>query len=409
MTLQTEKTIIPHGELVRPLTAEGQELLDIVDKHVPAIAAAAPGNDRTGRFPTEVFEGLRKDGVLGATVPAELGGLGVSCLHDVSLTLLRVAQADASTALALHMQLSRALTLTYDWTHGDPGARSLAERVLRDMGSGEAIVSTGVKDIPRDRRLTTLALRDDGSWVLTGGKTLVSLAPIATDFAVYAQTRIDGQEPRSAMAVLSRQCPGLSVLDNWDGLGMRASGSVDIVFEECPIAPGDVIVRGPITPDLAMLAGQTVSSITMLGIYTGVAQAAHDVALASLARRGAPAAAAARTLVAEMSAALFTMRSTAAAALANADRLSADTSGDPQERGAAMMTPFQCAKLIINKLAPAVVKDAQTIIGGASYSASHPLARLYRDVRAGAFMQPYTYVDAVDYLSTRELDPVSAG
>jgi len=409
MTVHTENAVM-RGELREPITPEGRDLIGLIETHLPAVAAAARDNDRDGTFPRDIFEELRKSGVLGATVPCVLGGLGVDRLHDVSLALLRVAEADASTALALHMQLSRALTLTYEWRTGPALARTLAERLLRGMGSGEAIVSTGVKDIPRDRRPTTLTQTADGGWLLSGGKTLVSMAPIATDFAVYAQTRVAGQRPQSGMAVLSRDCPGLRVLDNWDGLGMRASGSVDIVFDDCVIPPEDVVLRGPAgEQDLAMLAGQTVSSITMLGIYTGIAQSARDIAVSTLIRRGAEGAAAARTLVAEMDARLFTMRSTVAAALARADRLSYDDTGDPRERGPAMMTPFQCAKLIVNQMAPAVVFDAQSLIGGASFSASHPLARLYRDVRAGGFMQPYTYIDAVDYLSAQALGAVKNG
>ncbi|MEU4836471.1 acyl-CoA dehydrogenase family protein [Streptosporangium sp. NPDC023615] len=409
MTVHTEDAAM-HGELLEPITPEGRELLRLIETHRPAIAEAAPGNDRNGTFPREVFEGLRKDGVLGATVPSVLGGLGVDRLHDVSLALLKVAEADASTALALHMQLSRALTLTYEWRTGPAHARALAERLLRGMGSGESVVPTGVKDIPRDRRPTTLTPADDGGWLLSGGKTLVSLAPIATDFAVYAQTRVPGERPLSAMAVLTRDTPGLTVLDNWDGLGMRASGTVDILFEDCRIAPEDVVLRGPAgEQDLAMLAGQTVSSVTMLGIYTGIAQSAREIAVSAILRKGTADAAAARTLVAGMDARLFTMRAAVAAALATSDRLSYDDTSDPQKRGPAMMTPFQCAKMMVNQMAPSIVFDAQTLIGGASFVASHPLARLYRDVRAGGFMQPYTFVDAVDYLSAQALGPVRNG
>ncbi|NKE63835.1 acyl-CoA dehydrogenase, partial [Lentzea sp. PSKA42] len=85
------------------------------------------------------------------------------------------------------------------------------------------------------------------------------------------------------------------------------------------------------------------------------------------------------------------------------DAAAADLTTDPAERGRRMMTPFQRAKMIVNHLSLRIVNDSLTIVGGASYSASHPLARLVRDVRAGWFMQPYTYVDGVDYLSGQAL------
>ncbi|WP_188193689.1 acyl-CoA dehydrogenase family protein [Nonomuraea sp. SYSU D8015] len=393
------------GRLQEPITTEGRVLHDLLTAHLPTIRAAAPDNDRHGTFPTEVFEGLRKDGVLGATVPRELGGLGVSCLHDVMFALLTVAGADGSTALALHMQLSRALTLTYDWQHGSAGASALAERLLRRMGTGEAIICTGVKDIVRDKVVTTLTPGEQGGWLLSGGKTLVSLAPVATHFMIFARLEGEDGRPHLATAVVGRDDPGLTVTDNWDGLGMRASGSVDVVFDRCRIAADDVFFRGPFDDQPpAALAGQTISSINMLGIYTGLAQAARDIAVSTLVRRRMPPAGGPATLVTEIDARLYSLRSTVAAAVAEIEELSGDTTGDMDERGHRMMLPFQLAKLTVNRLAPGIVADCMTLVGGASYSASHPLARLHRDVRAGAFMHPYTYGDAVDYLSGRALD-----
>ncbi|MGH3939762.1 MAG: acyl-CoA dehydrogenase family protein [Pseudonocardiaceae bacterium] len=401
MTGQVGTTSV-RGEIRAPITAEGRTLLDLLAGHLPRIQAGAGEHDRAGAFPTAVFEEMRKDGVLGATVPAELGGLGVGCLHDVALGLLKVAETDASTALALHMQLSRGLTLTYEWRHGSATARVLAERMLRAMGSGEAVVCTTVKDSPRI--VTTLTPNGADGWLLNGQKILASMAPIATHFVISAQARPEGRAPRWAAAVVSRHHPGLTVLDDWDGLGMRASGSVGLTMRNCAVPFKDVLVRGPVgEQDDAALAGQTVSSITMLGIYLGVAQAARNLAVGALIRRGGTPEGAFRTLIAEIDARLYALRTTVATALLNADELSADVDRDPAERGRQMMVPFQSAKLMVNRVAPEIVADCLTLVGGASYTGGHPLARLYRDVRAGGFMHPYTYPDAVDFLSAQAL------
>ncbi|MCQ6556745.1 acyl-CoA/acyl-ACP dehydrogenase [Streptomyces sp. C10-9-1] len=391
------------ADLRDPRTSSGGALLDLLAEYLPPVRDGARRHDRDGAFPAEVFEGLRASGVLGATVPAELGGLGVSSLHDVCLALTTVAEADASTALALHMQLSRGLTLTHEWRYGDDRARALAERLLRGMGSGEAVVCTTVKDAGGGRVVTRLRPAPDGGWVLSGRKTLASMAPIATHFVVSARVEVAGVT-RSAAAVLPRRTPGLTVLDNWDGLGMRASGSVDVLLEDCPVGVGDVFLRGPVGElDDAALAGQTVSSITMLGIYVGVAQAARDLVVAELTRRGGAPSAGVRTLLAETEARLHGLRTTVGGTLSVADHLAYDFAGDPVERGRRMMFDFQRAKLMVNRLAPEIVSDCLSVVGGASYSASHPLARLYRDVRAGAFMHPFTYPDAVDWLSEAAL------
>lgn len=390
------------GELRAPRTPEGRVLLRIVGEHVDQIRAGAEVNDRDGTFPVETFEAFGKSGLMGATVPADLGGLGVSRMYDVATALSMVAEADASTALAWHVQLSRGLTLTYEWQHGAPHVRVLAERLLRGMAAGTAVVCGTVKDHPT----TVTTLTPDGSdhWRLSGRKMLVSMAEIASHFVIHTQTDVDGEPPRLAVVVVPRDTPGLTVLDNWDGLGMRASGSVDVAFDDCRIATGDILAFRAIgAGDDAALAGQTVSSVTMLGIYVGIAQAARDMAVGMFAGRRADPPAAVRTLLAETDAYLYTLRAAAGAAVGNADDLSADFTEEPGERGRRMMTPFQCAKMAVNQLSLTVVNNCLTIVGGASFTAAHPLSRLYRDVRAGWFMQPYTYIEGVNYLSAQAL------
>ncbi|QKW37566.1 acyl-CoA/acyl-ACP dehydrogenase [Actinomadura sp. NAK00032] len=388
--------------LEEPVTAPGRALLDRLAEHLPRIRAAAAGNDREGAFPVDTFDAFRKTGLMGATVPARLGGLGVDRLYDAAVALLEVAKADASTALALHMQFSRGLTLGFEWRHGDRRAAALAERLLRLMAAGEAVVCSGIRD--HHSVVTTLSPDGSGGWLLSGRKTLVSMGPIGTHFVINAQTDVPGEPPRLVSPVVTRGTRGLAVLDNWDGLGMRASGTVDVVFDDCPVPAGDVLVRDPVgARNDAVLAGQTVSSVAMLGIYAGVAQAARDSTVAAVGRRSAAPGGATRTLLAEIDARLYALRAAAGAALATADGAGADLDGDRSERGRRMMRSFQCAKMLVNQLAPMVVSDCLTLVGGAAYTASHELGRLYRDVRAGGFMQPYTYVDGVDFLSAQAL------
>ncbi|GGK75049.1 acyl-CoA dehydrogenase [Sphaerisporangium melleum] len=377
-------------------------MLTLVEQDAARIRDGAAANDRLGEFPTDVFERFLDNGVMAGTVPEELGGMGVSCLSDVATVLETVAAADASTALALHVQFSRGLTLTYEWRHGSPPVRALAERLLRGMATERLVICGAARD--HHTAVTRLTPDGNGGWLLSGRKTLVTLTPIATHFLVHTQKVVDGEPVTLAAAIVDRTAPGLTVVPKWDGLGMRASGTYDIAFENCPVSADDVLQRETIGAHSdRTLSGQTVSSITMLGIYAGVARAARDIAVGTAAHRSAARGtlppSAIRTMVADIETNLFTLRAAAAAALTNADELNEDLDGDLDERGRRMMVPFQCAKLTVNRLAQSVVNDAVTIVGGAAYDAAHPLSRLYRDVRAGWFMQPYTYIDAVDFLS----------
>ncbi|MFV2109790.1 acyl-CoA dehydrogenase family protein [Micromonospora sp. LOL_015] len=390
------------GDLRGPITPEGHTMVDLLTGVLPQIRSEAGDNDREGAFPVEVFGQFAKLGLMGATVPAALGGLGVHRLYDVAVALRRLAEADASTALALHVQLSRGLTLTYEWLHGPPPVRALAERLLRAMATGEAAICGALKDPPGV--VTELTADGSGGWLLNGRKTLVSMAPIGTHFFVHAQRRDAGGQVLLTVPVVRRDAPGLTVAEHWDGLGMRASGTLDVSFHNCPVATDRILERGPAGARRdAVLAGQTVSSITMLGIYAGIAQAARDLAVEVCARRWSEPPSAVRTRVAEIDARLYALHAVTGTALLNADLLAADLTGDLDERGRAMMTPFQYAKMTVNQLAPAVVDDCLSLVGGQAYAGRHPLARLYRDVRAGGFMQPYSYVDGVEYLSGQAL------
>jgi alkylation response protein AidB-like acyl-CoA dehydrogenase len=105
------------------------------------------------------------------------------------------------------------------------------------------------------------------------------------------------------------------------------------VFDDCPVVADDVLQREVVGAHSdPALAGQAVSSITMLGIYAGVARAARDIAVGAAARRRTAPPAAVRALVSDVEATLYTLQATAAAALANADELNDDLAGDLDER-----------------------------------------------------------------------------
>lgn len=389
------------GVLHRPVTVEGHELLRLVGEHLDEVRDGAAEHDRAGTLPAETIAAFGRNGTLGGTVPPELGGVGVGSLYDVAVVLSKVAEADASTALVLFAQFSRGLTFSFEWRHGTAQARVLAERVLKQMAAGEPVCG-GRAD--HYSGVTTLTPDGTGGWLLNGRKTLVTMARIAKHIIVHAETRVDGEPHRLATPVLPSGAPGVRVLDNWDGLGMRASGTVDIVFDNCRVPAENVLVRGVVGErDDRGLAGQTTSSGPALGIYVGVAQAARDLAVATVARRRGTPSAATRTLVAEVDTNLYGLRAAVGTALANADAANVDLGGDLAERGRLMMLPFQYAKQHANRVVPRIVEDCVTLVGGAAYTGGHPLARLYRDCRAGNFMQPFNYLDGVDFLSARAL------
>src|ERR1700710_704810 len=87
------------GALHRPVTREGQALLERVTEALPIVRDGAAAHDRDGTLAAEPTAAWGASGALGGTVPVELGGLGVTSLYDVAVVLAKVAEAHPSTAL----------------------------------------------------------------------------------------------------------------------------------------------------------------------------------------------------------------------------------------------------------------------------------------------------------------------
>ena len=104
--------------------------------------------------------------------------------------------------------------------------------------------------------------------------------------------------------------------------------------------------------------------------------------------------------VGEMEILLASCRSILQQAGRGADQFLAALNGRPPELGAAhgLMKDYQSAKWVVNRGAIDIVSKAMDLVGGGGFMSSHPLTRLYRDVRAGPFMQPFAPTEAREYV-----------
>ena len=189
---------------------------------------------------------------------------------------------------------------------------------------------------------------------------------------------------------------------------MRVSGSQSLVLEDCRVSAGSVQIAGPWgrwTPTLLMR--RTLNNLTLLAVFVGIADAASRIAIESASSEtkvkldGASAlASGVQTRVGEMQIALH---AAAGALVWAADRLDAflptPAGATPSlEDAHVQMGEYQQAKWIVHENTIAVVSHARDIVGGGAYLSGHPLARLYRDVRARPLMQPGGAPDAREYI-----------
>lgn len=397
---------------LEPETPAGERFAELAAEHAELAAEHADRHDREGTFPFEVFDAMRTSGFLTATVPEAHGGLGLDSVHDLTVGLCDLGRADGSTSIAANMHL--AIPLLVHWLRGmltRQGTVKRAERLdaaLEQLGRG-CIAMGNVTEMGTDiaHPLTEAGKVPDG-WLLNGSKTFGTLAPVADWFVVSCRVARPDKTFANAYAVVPRGCSGQEILDNWDSLGMRASGSHDISYTDCFVPANRLLSldRDWGVEDGTSQALGILGNIPLLGTFLGIAEAARDHAVETVKERGRGGSRrptqtgdATQRLVAEMDIALACMRAVIERTTFLVDRFIYRALGDGDDLPFAVGAQFQSAKLMVNGKAIDVVDQALTLTGGAGYMSGHPLSRLYRDVRAGPFMQPYSPKEAYGYIA----------
>jgi alkylation response protein AidB-like acyl-CoA dehydrogenase len=207
------------------------------------------------------------------------------------------------------------------------------------------------------------------------------MSPAATHLYVAVS-----HENRYAYATVPTDAPGVTINDDWDALGMRASGSNSVTFDGVELP--ESAVRGGFAAGepLPYMERNLVAGLFHASASLGIAESAD-----ALARRRVPGDARARMQVADNAIDLATAR----AVLSRAAALIDDEADDTE----ALFAESQAAKAFVNGAAGRVVERSLALSGGAGYLNGSPLARAYRDVIAAGFMHPLGANRAYDYLA----------
>jgi len=391
---------------LRPVSAAGRVFVDLCEAHQDVFSSRAAVHDREGKFPTENFTDLARSGAMAATVPVELGGLGVSDLRDQVAGINRLARGDGSTAIAANMHIGHVRGLSWTWRHaaaaGETARADALAHIMRGVVDGSVIISAvGSEAGSPQHRPMAEAIRDGDVYRLNGRKSFATICPIATLLSVVFRIPAEtGEGWRIAASYIDRSAPGVEIQDNWDALGMRASGSNDIVFRDCPISARNVLDVGPwgvMTDRVLALAAHGI--IGLLGAFLGIAESARAVALRQITARGRSGESGVQHQVAEMEAALASARATLERAAAHANELLyGSTTSATRDQVVLAAKEGQLAKMIVGRDVIDVVDHAMTLSGGSGYMATSPLARMYRDVRAAPFMQPFSPLEIFEFV-----------
>jgi alkylation response protein AidB-like acyl-CoA dehydrogenase len=386
-------------------TDTGTRLVAIAEQLSERLAERAAEHDREGTYPFEAIAALKVAGYFAAPIPMEFGGLGVSSTHDLVVAASRLARGNASVAIGVNMHLVAVLNMVRRY---EVAAAAGAERRARAFATSlEQIVHDGVvlaaAISERGQDLTrpgTVATRTESGWRIDGRKMFCTMSPAATDLYVAVTYTDEKGVDRYAYAMVPTDAAGVIIHDDWDALGMRASGSNSVSLQGVELPEAGV--RG------GFVAGDPLPYMER-NLHAGLFHAAASLGIAesadAIARRGIAGRingdARPRMQVADNAIDLAASRGilARAAQLIDEYRAANPASDGSADELTALFAEAQTAKAFVNEAAARVVERALALSGGAGYLNGSPLARAYRDVRAGAFMHPLGANRAYDYLA----------
>lgn len=332
-------------------------------------APRAAAHDADDSFVAENYDILKAHHIFSAPVPQELGGGGAS--HAELCEFLReLAQSCGSTALALSMHMHLLAATVWRWRQGHP-VEPLLKRVVQEE---TVLISSGGSDWLES---SGTAEKVDGGYCITARKIFSSGCPkgkILMTTAVY-------DDPQDGPTVLHFPVPfadeGVTILDTWHTLGMRGTGSHDVLIEGVFVPESAIALRRPKGqwhPFFNVVAAVALPLI--MAVYVGVAEAAHALALEKARHKQDDPQTA--YLIGEMTNALVSAQMALREMIAIADNYDFE----PVDTTA---NAIFIRKTIAAHAAITTVEKAMEVVGGASFYRSMGLERLLRDVQGGLY------------------------
>ena len=349
-------------------TMSQKTIAEIVSSLLPAISERAEGHDRDDIFVADNYGMLKEAGLVEAGVPVELGGHGAE-LPELADMLRRLAHACGSTALAFSMHTHQVAIPAWRWRHQKVAAvepllkRVAAERiVLLSSGGSDWIGGSG------------RAEKVEGGYRVNARKIFTSGAEMGSVLMTGAVCEADGK--RSVIHFGAPMAsPQVRVEDTWHTLGMRGTGSNDVVIEDLFVPDANVAfsrTAGEWHPVFQVIA--TLAFPLIYAVYLGVAESARDIAIGLAKKR--PASDHMTDLAGRMD---TTLR---AAQLAHKWMLEVAGRNAPS---AESVSEIMIGRTLVAGHAIDATELAMELAGGAGFYRSSGLERRFRDVQGARY------------------------
>jgi butyryl-CoA dehydrogenase len=332
------------------------------------ILPGASARDESGRFPHELLPKMAKLGLFGVMIPEEYGGAGLDALSFV-IVIEEIARADAAIALLLasHNSLCAGHILAF-------GNEEQKQTYLASLASGARLGAWALTEPEAGsdaRHLKSRAAATSDGWLLTGDKIYVTQGSVAGIYVVMVAT--DPARGGISAFILERESEGFSVVRVENKLGVRASNTAQLHFENLRVAKSNLLgeIDSGYQNALAVLDG---GRIGIGALAVGIARAAFEQALGYAKQRrqfGKP--------IAEFEAIQWKLADMATEI--DAARLLVYRAAELKQQGLPFRRLASEAKLFASEVASRAANQAVQIHGGAGFTKDLPVERYFRDAK----------------------------
>lgn len=352
--------------------AENQELIaqSVRDFATRLILPNVRDWDERQYFPAEIFHQLGALGVMGILVPESYGGAGLGYREYVT-AIVELSKVDPSIGLSMaaHNSLCTNHILMF-------GNETQKQKYLPKLASGEWIGAWGLTEPNTGSdagNMQTIAVKDGEHWVLNGSKNFITHGKSGNVAVVIARTGAPGDKRGATAFIIERNTPGFSAGKKEDKLGMRASETAELIFQDCRVHESQVLgeVGEGFIQSLKILDG---GRISIAALSLGTAIGAYEAALAySKERRQFGKAISQFQAIAFKLADMFTE--------IEAAKLLVYDAADRKDRGETVTLQSATAKYYASEVSVRVANEAVQIFGGYGFTKDFPVEKFYRDCK----------------------------
>ena len=326
--------------------------------------------DESQEFPVPLFKKLGELGLMGVFIPEQYGGSGMD-YHEYISVIVEISKVCGSIGLSVAAHNSLCTGHIYYNANEEQKKKYLPKLATAEWIGAWGLTETGTGSDAGG--MNTTAVKDGDHWILNGSKNFITHGKSGDVAVVIVRTGEKGDSHGMSTFIIEKGTEGFSAGKKEDKLGMRASETTELIFDNCRVHKDQMIGEegcGFIQAMKVLDGGR----ISIGALALGIAKGAYEAALQYSKEReqfGKP--------ICEHQAIAFKLADMATKIEA-ADLLLAQAA-DLKNRGEKLVTESAMAKMYASEIACEVCNDAVQIYGGYGYIKEFPVEKFYRDVK----------------------------